>query len=368
MPFPPEPGLSNFQHGRPKKTAVLLINLGTPDEPTPSALKRYLKEFLSDHRVVEMSRLPWWLILNCIILQTRPKKSAAKYASIWTKDGSPLKVHTERLTKLLKGSLGETHGPIEVAYAMRYGSPSVADVIDRLRALNCQRILCVPLYPQYAASTSATALDAVYKHLQQARNQPEIRVIRSFPDYPRYIEALVRSIHEHWVKVGLPRENDRLLISFHGVPKSTLHAGDPYYCECQKTARLLREALRLSSEQALVTFQSRFGKAEWLTPYTAPTLTELAQKGIERVDVICPGFVTDCLETLEEIAVEGKEDFLAAGGKTFHYIPCVNDRADWVAAFHELVATHLSGWPTEPPDIKTLADSAANAKSLGAQR
>ena len=368
MSFIIEPALNNFRHDTPEKTAILLINLGTPDQPTAPAVKRYLKEFLSDARIVEIPKLIWWVILNGIILRTRPKKSAAKYASIWTKEGSPLRIHTEHLSKLLKGSLGQAGYQVETAYAMRYGSPSVPDVIENLRKANCQRILCIPLYPQYAASTTASALDAVFQHLLRVRKQPEIRVVRSFADHPRYIAALAQSVREHWIKVGQPDKNTRLLLSFHGVPKFSLDKGDPYFCECHKTARLLREALSLSTEQMQVCFQSRFGKAEWLKPYTAPTLEALAQGGVKRVDVLCPGFVADCLETLEEIAMEGKASFLTAGGKDFHYIPCLNERPDWVAALHELSLSHLAGWPTNAPDLQKLAATAACAKALGAQK
>ena len=367
MSFLPEPP---HDHASPPKTAILLINLGTPDAPTGPALKRYLKEFLSDPRVVEIPKALWWLILNGIILQVRPKKSAAKYAQVWTTEGSPLRVHTDKLAKLLKGSLGAAGVRVEVAAAMRYGQPSVASVIDRLRAEHCTRILCLPLYPQYAGSTSATALDAVYRHLTALRNQPEIRTVRSFPDHPGYIRALEASVREHWTKHGFPDAQYRLLMSFHGVPKRTFDLGDPYFCECQKTGRLLREALGLTEQQMPLTFQSRFGKAEWLRPYTAPTLEALAQSGVQRVDVICPGFVGDCLETLEEIALEGKESFLSAGGQAFHYIPCLNERADWVAAMHDLAATQLAGWPTAttPEDRQKIAANAAFAKAMGALR
>jgi ferrochelatase len=363
--FLPEP---EYQHGTPARTAVILINLGTPDQPTAPALRRYLKEFLSDPRVVEIPKALWWLILNGIILNTRPSKSAAKYASIWTPDGSPLRVYTERVTKLLRGSLGERGHQVLVVPAMRYGQPSIGATLEKLRVANCTRVLLVPLYPQYAGSTSATALDAAFSHLARCRNQPEIRTVRSFPDHPGYIAALAQSVRDSWVINGPLGPNDQLLLSFHGVPKRTLDLGDPYHCECQKTGRLLREALGLAENQFRLCFQSRFGKAEWLQPYTAPTLAALAKAGSKRVDVLCPGFVADCLETLEEIAIEGKADFLAAGGKEFNYIPCLNDRADWVRALTDLVETQLAGWPTrDKTDSAALNIAALRAKSLGAK-
>jgi protoporphyrin/coproporphyrin ferrochelatase len=366
MSFLREPA---FDHSTPAQTAVLLINLGTPDEPTGPALKRYLREFLSDPRVVEIPKLVWWFILNGIILQLRPKKSAAKYAQVWTDEGSPLRVHTDKLTKLLKGSLGEAGVQVRVVSAMRYGNPSVASVLDELRAANCTRILCLPLYPQYAGATSATALDTVFERMTAIRNQPEIRTVRSFPGHPGYIAALEASVREHWAKNGFPDADYRLLMSFHGVPRRTLDLGDPYFCECQKTGRLLRSALGLSEQQMPLTFQSRFGKAEWLRPYTAPTLEALAKEGVKRVDVICPGFVGDCLETLEEIAMEGKESFLHAGGQTFHYIPCLNERADWVKAMHDLVLTHLGGWPVGKDELNLQQNSsrATLARAMGAK-
>ncbi len=336
-----------YEHGSPASTAVVLINLGTPEAPTGPALRRYLKQFLSDPRVVEIPKPIWWLILNGIILNIRPKKSAAKYAAIWTPEGSPLKAHTEKQAKLLGGYLGERGHRVKVAWAMRYGAPSIPDTLSRLKAEGCTRILLIPMYPQYAASTTATALDDAYAWLLKTRNQPEIRSIRNFHDQEDYIAALEQSVRSHWQANGLPDSGTRLLISFHGLPKRSLDLGDPYYCECQKTGRLLAERLNLKPEQFQVCFQSRFGKAEWLQPYTAPTLEKWANEGIHRVDVICPGFVADCLETLEEIALEGKASFLGAGGKEYHYIPCLNENPRWIEGLTTLVEQHLQGWPTQ---------------------
>ncbi|HJV84000.1 MAG TPA: ferrochelatase [Noviherbaspirillum sp.] len=333
----------SYTHGSISKTAVLLVNLGTPDAPTPSALRRYLRQFLSDPRVVEIPRAAWLPILYGIILPLRSSKSAAKYASIWTKEGSPLKVYTERQASLLRGYLGERGHDVQVAYAMRYGSPSMSEVLDRLKADGCDRVLVLPAYPQYSGTTTASIFDAVFSHYSRVRNVPELRLIKHYHDHDSYIQALSKSVFAHWDLNGRP---DRLVMSFHGVPKRTLLLGDPYHCECHKTARLLAAQLQLTPDQYLVTFQSRFGKAEWLQPYTAPTLVKLAKEGVKRVDVICPGFTSDCLETLEEIGMEVRRDFLTAGGKEFHYIPCLNDAPTWISALSEIVEQHLIGWPT----------------------
>jgi ferrochelatase len=359
----PEPA---YRHGTPAKTAILLVNLGTPEAPTAPAVRRYLKEFLSDPRVVEIPRAIWWLILNGIILNVRPKKSAAKYASVWTPEGSPLKVHTERQTKLLRGLLGQTGHQVVVDYAMRYGQPSIPATLSRLKAEGCTRILLLPLYPQYASSTTATANDAAYTWSQATRNQPEIRSVRSFADHPGYIAALAASVREYWTKNPRNSDSYRLIMSFHGVPRYTLDKGDPYHCECQKTGRLLAEALGLTKDDYQICFQSRFGRAEWLQPYTAPTLTALGQQGVRRIDMICPGFPADCLETLEEIAIEGKHDFIAAGGKEYGYIPALNERDDWIRALADIATTHLQGWPTGRMDQAALELSALRAKGLGA--
>lgn len=356
-----------YRHGTPPATAVVLVNLGTPEAPSPPAVKRYLRQFLSDPRVVEIPKLIWWLILNGIILNVRPKKSAEKYASVWTSDGSPLKVHTERQAKLLAGYLGQRGRQLKVAWAMRYGQPSVATVLARLKAEGATRILLLPMYPQYAASTTATAIDEACRWLLGQRNQPEMRFIRNFHDDPAYIAALEKSVRKHWMTHGLPSANYQLVISFHGLPRRSLDLGDPYHCECLKTGRLLAERLALAPEQYRICFQSRFGRAEWLQPYTAPTLETLARSGTSRVDVICPGFVADCLETLEEIAIEGKEIFLSGGGREYHYIPALNEDPSWLDALSSLVERHLQGWPdTAAVDAAELAKSAERAKALGA--
>jgi ferrochelatase len=362
--FLPEP---SFRHDQPARVGILLINLGTPDAPTASALRRYLKEFLSDRRVVEIPRAVWWLILNGIILNTRPAKSAAKYASIWQADGSPLKVHTERLSQRLGEELaGRGMADVVVDYAMRYGQPSVASVIRKLREQGCDRLLVLPLYPQYAASSAGTALDAVHRVMLTSRNTPDLRTLRHYHDHPGYIGALKQSVEAYWAEHGRP---DVLLMSFHGIPKRSLDLGDPYHCECLKTGRLLAEALGLTKEQYRIAFQSRFGKAEWLQPYTAATLHELGQEKTRRVDAICPGFAADCLETLEEIAMEGKADFLKAGGGEYHYIPALNTRPTWVSALADIALEQLSGWRTNAqPDTGQLVERQRRALAAGSKK
>jgi ferrochelatase len=360
--YAPEPP---FQHGRAPKTGVLLINLGTPAAPTASAVRRYLREFLSDPRVIEIWRPVWWLILNLFILPTRPKQSARRYARIWSSDGSPLRVHTERQAKLLRGYLGERiRVPLVVDYAMRYGQPSIAATLARLKQQDCDRVLLLPLYPQYAASTTATALDAVGAAFASMRNQPALRSVRNFHDHPGYIAALAQNVNDYWVKHGRP---DLLVMSFHGVPRFTLDKGDPYHCECHMTARLLAEALNLAPAQYRVTFQSRFGRAEWLKPYTAEVLKDLGKQKVGRVDVVCPGFISDCLETLEEIAIEGKTIFLNTGGKDYHYIPCLNERDDWIHALTDIVAGNLLGWVGSEPSAENRERSRERALALGAK-
>ncbi|RZI83966.1 MAG: ferrochelatase [Rubrivivax sp.] len=364
MTFQTEPG---FQHGQAPRTGVLLVNLGTPESPTPPALRRYLGQFLSDPRVVEIPRALWWLILHGIVLRVRPAKSAAKYASIWTPEGSPLRVWTEKQTTLLQGFLGEKGHQLVVKHAMRYGQPSIPAQLDALKQEGATRVLIVPLYPQYSGATTASVMDEVFDWGKRVRNLPELRHIGRFHDDRGYIDALAESVQAHWATHG---RAGKLVMSFHGMPERTLHLGDPYHCECLKTGRLLAERLDLKAEDYVVTFQSRFGKAKWLEPYTEPTLRALAKAGQQRVDVICPGFVGDCIETLEEIAMEGKEAFLSSGGKEFNYITCLNDRLPWIRALSSLVERHLQGWPTlkaEQTPAPSLAAQRDRAKALGAK-
>lgn len=321
---------------------ILLVNLGTPAAPTAAAVRPYLRQFLSDPRVVEIPRAIWWPILNGIILAVRPRKSAEKYASIWSDEGSPLQVHTARQAKLLAGHLGHAGASgVVVDWAMRYGAPSIREILDRLKTRGCDRILVAPLYPQYAASTTASAIDEVAACLTRWRDVPEIRFVRDFHDHPGYIAALAQSVRDHWAKHGQAK---KLIMSFHGIPRRSVDLGDPYRGECERTAALLAAELRLPPDRWQLTFQSRFGKAEWLKPYTQPTLEALARDGVDHVDVMCPGFPADCLETLEEIAMECRSAFLGAGGKTFHYVPCLNERADWIAALADIIGHRILDW------------------------
>jgi protoporphyrin/coproporphyrin ferrochelatase len=361
MKFLQEP---THTHGRISQTAIVLVNLGTPDAPTAAAVRPYLREFLSDPRVVEIPKPVWWLILNCFILPFRPKVSAHKYASIWTRDGSPLKLHTEKQAMLLRGLLGERGFRLQVVYAMRYGNPSLSAVLEKLKQEACERILILPAYPQYSGTTTASVFDAVFAHYARVRNLPELRLVKNYHDHPGYIGALRDAVWRYWQTNGRP---DRLVISFHGVPKRTLWRGDPYHCECRKTARLLAEQLGLDESAYVVCFQSRFGKAEWLQPYTSSTLRQLGQSGVGRVDVICPGFIADCLETLEEIAIEGKSQFLAAGGKEFHTIPCLNEDSTWIAALGDIVQTHLAGWPISADSERGAEGEAKLSKERAAR-
>lgn len=362
MAFKTEPA---FSHGQAPRTAIVLANLGTPDAPTASALRRYLAEFLGDHRVVEIPRPVWWLILHGIILRVRPAKSAAKYATVWTPEGSPLKVWTDRQAQMLQGTLAERGHQVTVRYAMRYGNPSISSVLDELRAQGTTRVLIVPAYPQYSATTTASVFDAVAHWGLKTRHLPELRFVNRYHDDPGYIDALAQRVRHHWLH---HERGEHLVMSFHGLPERNLHLGDPYHCECHKTGRLLAEKLGIGKDRYTVTFQSRFGKAKWLEPYTEPTLVAMAQRGVRSVDVVCPGFTSDCIETLEEINQEAREAFLHAGGQAFEYIECLNDSPDWLRALTHLAEQHLAGWPTQKADDPmALQASRECALALGAK-
>jgi ferrochelatase len=368
MPFRTEP---KFVHGTPERVAILLLNLGTPDEPTPAAVRRYLREFLSDARVVEIPRLAWRLLLETVILPLRAKRSAAKYQSVWTKDGSPLKVNTEKQAKLLRGRLGGLGASVLVEYAMRYGNPSIDSMLDRLKAAGATRILVLPLYPQYSATTTATGQDAVFDWCKKIRRLPELRFVAHYHDHPSYIQAMAQhvrtAVHPEQRQDVMQGYVSRFTVfSFHGLPERSLKLGDPYHCECLKTGRLLARALNLEDHEYRVTFQSRFGRAEWLKPYTEPTLIELAKEGRRAVDVFCPGFPADCLETLEEIAIECKAAFLAAGGQDFHYVPALNDDPRWIDALAQIALDHLQGW-LQPQDEEELGKQRSRALAAGAK-
>ena len=327
------------------KTAILLVNLGTPDEPTAPAVRRYLKEFLSDRRVVEIPRIAWWPILHGIILPIRSGKSAAKYASIWGKAGSPLRTWTETQAKLLRGLMGSRGSDVVVAWAMRYGNPSIASVLDGLRADGVGRILVLPMYPQYSAATTASTFDAIAAWSARQRHLPEFRFVNDFHDDPGYIDALAARITDARMKDGTAADPEApLLMSFHGIPVRSVKLGDPYQTQCLATAKLLAEKLGLPEGRWRATFQSRFGKAEWLKPYTVDALHEFGRKKTANLSICCPGFPADCLETLEEIAMEGKQEFLREGGGAYHVVPCLDDHPAWIAALAGIAERHLSGW------------------------
>jgi ferrochelatase len=356
-----------YRHGQAGRTGLLLVNLGTPDGPTSSALRRYLREFLSDPRVVEIPRLIWWPILNFVILLVRPAKSAAKYASIWLSNGSPLRVYSQEQTARLKESLQRAGRDVEVALAMRYGQPSIQSQIQALKQRQVNRLVVLPMYPQFSATTTATVFDKVFDAFASLRNPPALRLIRSFAGHPSYIQAVAASIQRHWAEHG---RGDLLLFSFHGVPKRTLFKGDPYHCECYKSARLIARQLGLEDHEWKLSFQSRFGRAEWLKPYTVETLESLPGQGIRRLDVACPGFVVDCLETLEEIAMEGQEEFLHAGGEHYSYINCLNASDEAVAMLETLFLQEAQGWPLHAPGSaaqQELEQARERALRLGAQ-
>ncbi len=339
--------MSNVPAGHPPvacgKIGVLIVNLGTPDATDYWSMRRYLAEFLWDKRVIEVPRLIWWFILNLIILTVRPGPKGRDYASIWNTalNESPLKTITRGQATSLQSRLGDD---VIVEWGMRYGNPSIARGIDALQAKGCDRILIFPLYPQYAAATTATVCDKVFDHLKTLRWQPFIRVIPAYHDDPVYIDALAQQVRDHLAT--MPQPPQKLIATFHGIPERYFRAGDPYHCHCQKTGRLLRTALNWPEDDFLVTFQSRFGKEPWLQPYTDKTVEALGQSGIHSVAMLAPGFVADCLETLEELDVENREIFTHAGGQNFTYIPCLNDTPHGVDVLEHLIRRELKGWLT----------------------
>jgi protoporphyrin/coproporphyrin ferrochelatase len=357
----------SFRHDAPESLGVLLLNLGTPDAPTVPAVRRYLAEFLWDPRVVEIPRPIWWLILHGVILRVRPARSARAYQGVWTERGSPLLEISRRQAERLQVRLTETlPGPVRVALGMRYGNPSIASALAELRAAQVRRLLVLPLYPQYSATTTASTFDAVTRELSRWRWIPELRFVNQYHDEPGYIAALVASIRDHWAANGEPR---RLLFSFHGIPKDYFLNGDPYHCQCHKTARLVTEALGLAPERWALAFQSRVGTKEWLRPYTDETLKAWGREGLDSVQVISPGFSADCLETIEEIGVENRDYFQSAGGGRYGYVPCLNDRPDHLEMLTGLVGRHACGWPeTRGPgtDPAELAARSRRARALGA--
>jgi len=332
----------DYDHQQSDKIGILLTNLGTPDEPTPKALKRYLKQFLSDPRVVEVPRLLWWLILNGVILQIRPRRSAKAYQTVFTEQGSPLLFHTQAQRDAIATRVQQDIGhDIVVEFAMRYGNPSFDSVLEKMFRQGVRKILLLPLYPQYSASTSASSFDELARHFMRRRWLPDLRFVSHYPDYPPFIQAAADKIRRHWQQHG---QADKLILSYHGIPKRYLLNGDPYHCECYKTSRLIAEQLGLNSEQYLTTFQSRFGREEWLKPYTDHTLKTLPAQGIKSVQVFCPGFSADCLETIEEIGEENRDYFLHAGGERYEYISALNAEPQHINALCQLIKDNLQGW------------------------
>lgn len=330
---------SVYNHSTTPVIGVLLSNLGTPQSPEPADVRRFLKEFLWDPRVVELPRPLWWLVLNGVILNTRPRRSARAYKKIWTDKGSPLAVIITQQVKALRGAFANHNVIVEPA--MRYGAPSLASGLEKLRQQGADRILVLPLYPQYSATTTGSTFDAVAGALKTWRRLPEMRFVNHYHDHPGYIAALASSISRYWQQHG---QADKLLLSFHGIPEEYFHKGDPYFCECQKTARLLADKLNLDNHQFQVSFQSRLGTRQWLQPYTDKVLQDMASSGVRSVQVCCPGFSADCVETLEEVAMENRDVFLNSGGKQYEYIPCLNDSQAHIDFLKKLIDQHIAGW------------------------
>lgn len=335
-------GSKDFSHKQADKVGVLMVNLGTPEAPTPKALRKYLAEFLSDPRVVEIPRILWMIILHGIILRVRPKKSAHAYAEVWTEQGSPLMLHALDQTHAIRERMQAEYGEqVQVELAMRYGQPSVSNVLDDMLRDGCRKLVVLPMYPQYSGSTTGSVFDALAADFTQRRWLPHLRYIGSYHTHPSYIEALAKSVEQHWEAHG---RADRLVLSYHGVPQHFLLQGDPYHCQCHVTTRLLVSRLGLSDDEYMTCFQSRFGKAQWLKPYLDETMKALPEQGIKSVQVICPGFSADCLETLEEIAGENKTYFMEAGGERFEYIAALNDRPEHIDALMAILREEGGTW------------------------
>lgn len=357
-------GTADFDHTATSPIGILLTNVGSPAAPTRRDLRPYLAQFLGDERVIEYPRWLWQPLLHGVILNTRPKRSARLYERIWTDEGSPLLTTLQRQAAALQSLLGaQLPVPVRVVAAVRYGEPSIAAGLRALAEANARRVLVFPLFPQYSATTTATTLDAVFDELKTWRWVPELRTINHYHDDPAYIAALADTVREQWAQTGRPQ---RLMMSYHGVPRDYVLKGDPYYCECQKTSRLLAEALGLDQDAYAVTFQSRFGPTEWLQPYTDVTLTEWGQAGLEHVDALCPGFSADCLETTDEVGTEGKHAFQEAGGGMFNYISALNDRPDHIAVLGDIITRHLAGWlDAEPRRVPSDEEMACHRARLG---
>jgi len=335
-------GVAGTSRELPVQAAVLLVNLGTPEAPTAKAVRPYLAQFLGDRRVIDYPRWLWWLILHGVILRVRPARSAHAYQRIWTPAGSPLRVGSEALAARLQEKLSQAcREPVRVVLAMRYGQPSVPSQIERLQREGVRRLLVLPLYPQYSATSTGSVLDAVAEAMQSLRWPPELRLINDYHDDPAHIDALARSIEQHWATRG---RGERLLLSFHGIPERYVREGDPYFDQCQVTAQRLRDRLGVGAEDAVVAFQSRVGREPWLQPYTDEVLRRLPSAGVRRVQVLCPGFAVDCLETLEEIALRYRDLFVACGGEQLDYIPALNDGPAHVAMLLRLIGNGVAGW------------------------
>ena len=334
-------GEKDYEHGSKEKTGILLTNLGTPDAPNAKAVKIYLAEFLSDPRVIEIPKFVWKIILYGIILQIRPRKSSKIYKSIWTKEGSPLLNIAKEQINLLENKLKDTYPNTVFVLGMRYGNPSIKSALKKLQDKKVRRLIVFPLYPQYCAATTASTFDAVTNILQKWRWIPELRFINQYYEEESYIKALANSIENFWKKNGKPQ---KIIFSYHGIPKKYHTNGDPYHCFCLKTTRLVKEYMELDDEEVLTTFQSRFGREEWLQPYTSETLKELPSKGIKNIHIISPGFSADCLETLEELEAENREYFEKSGGETYHYIPCLNTNVKHIEMMEKIIQKHTQGW------------------------